>query len=199
MNALQTISDRRTEILRDLAGRVAERLLRKGYCTYSLLGGDFGEVLFLYYYSRIDAGYERIADELLDKTFRSIRYLPLVGTYCNGLSGFGYGLLMLEEAGFVEGAAEALPELDVLHPVCNVGFMLGRQSGRAQRNSACSKHPRLPAPRHAVPVFAVAVAASQSGDEAEIEIQSQLHPLPHWRQIALRGLPLYAQRTHIHN
>lgn len=112
MNALQTISDRRTEILRDLAGRVAERLLRKGYCTYSLLGGDFGEVLFLYYYSRIDAGYERIADELLDKTFRSIRYLPLVGTYCNGLSGFGYGLLMLEEAGFVEGAAEALPELD---------------------------------------------------------------------------------------
>ena len=33
----------------------------------SLLGGDFGEIMFLYYCSRIDGRYEAVADGLLDK------------------------------------------------------------------------------------------------------------------------------------
>lgn len=61
------MDDIRNDILRDLAARVAGRLQAKRYCNCSLLGSDFGEKMFLYYYSRIDERYEPVADGLLDK------------------------------------------------------------------------------------------------------------------------------------
>ena len=106
------MNNKRCEILNDLAARVAARLFQKSYCSYSLLGNDFGEVMFLYYYSRIDNRYEHIADKLLGKVFHSMKYMPLIGTYCNGLAGLGYGLTILQEDGFIAICDEALQQLD---------------------------------------------------------------------------------------
>lgn len=102
----------RNDILHDLAEQVASRLQAKRYCNYSLLGSDFGEIMFLYYCSRIDGRYEAVADGLLDKMFASIGSLPVLGTYCSGLAGMGVGLSILEADGFIEGASGALAELD---------------------------------------------------------------------------------------
>ncbi len=102
----------RNDILHDLAGQVAGRLQAKRYCNYSLLGSDFGEIMFLYYYSKIEERYEAIADGLLDKMFASIGSLPVWGTYCSGFAGMGVGLSILEADGFIEGVSEALAELD---------------------------------------------------------------------------------------
>ena len=106
------MNNKRCEILNDLAARVAARLFQKSYCSYSLLGNDFGEVMFLYYYSRIDNRYEHIADKLLGKIFHSMKYMPLIGTYCNGLAGLGYGLTILQEDGFIAICDEAMQQLD---------------------------------------------------------------------------------------
>lgn len=106
------MDDIRNEILRDVAWQVAERLLSKRYCNYSMLGSDFGEIMFLYYYSRIDRRCEAVADRLLDKMLASIGSLPVIGTYCSGLAGMGVGLSVLEADGFIEGAGGALAELD---------------------------------------------------------------------------------------
>lgn len=106
------MDDIRNDILRDLAARVAGRLQAKRYCNCSLLGSDFGEIMFLYYYSRIDERYEPVADGLLDRMFASMGSLPVFGTYCSGLAGMGVGLSILEADGFIEGASEALAEVD---------------------------------------------------------------------------------------
>lgn len=63
----------RNNILQDLAVQVASRLQAKRYCNCSLLGSDFGEIMFLYYYSRIDRRYEAVAYGLLDNVFISRR------------------------------------------------------------------------------------------------------------------------------
>ena len=102
----------RNDILADLAKAISNNLDQKKYCNYSLLGGDLGDIIFLYYYSRIDNRYEPVADSLLDKVFDSLNVFPVVGTYCNGFTGLGIALLALETDGFVSGASEALHELD---------------------------------------------------------------------------------------
>ena len=100
------------DILNDIALNVAERLSEKSLLNYGLLGGDFGDILFLYHYSRIENSCEEIADNLLDKMFHSLHSQPQVATYCNGLSGLGMGLLTLQKDGFIGG----VPPLPSKHP-----------------------------------------------------------------------------------
>lgn len=82
---------------------------------YSLLGGDFGAIFFLYYYSLIDKYYEGKADEAIDRLFQlvSTQKLRLLNTYCNGLAGIGIGLHILEEEGFISGISDSLEDFDL--------------------------------------------------------------------------------------
>lgn len=84
--------------------------------NYSLMSGKFGEILFLYYYSLINNEYQEKADMLLDELIENIstKNLPFTSTYCNGFAGFGLGLHMLEEAGFIDGSADTLDDIDVI-------------------------------------------------------------------------------------
>lgn len=77
------------EILRDIALNVADVLSQKPLLNYGLLGGDFGDILFLYHYSKTDSHYEAIADNLLEKMMLSLNRQPQVATYCSGLAGLG--------------------------------------------------------------------------------------------------------------
>ena len=51
-------------ILQDFAANISIRLNNRKQLNYSLLGGDLGDIIFLYHYSRIDAHYESIVDGL---------------------------------------------------------------------------------------------------------------------------------------
>lgn len=136
------------DIINDIALNVAERLSEKSLLNYGLLGGDFGDILFLYHYSRIENSCEEIADNLLDKMFHSLHRQPQVATYCNGLSGLGMGLLTLQKDGFIGGVDTALDaidpaishsldifiknnNIDFLHGLIGIGFyLLDRQKSR---------------------------------------------------------------------
>ena len=140
----------KAEILSDIALKVAERLSLRNALSYSLLGGDFGDILFLYHYSKIDGRYEAIADNLLDKMILSLNRQPQVATYCNGLAGLGVGLLSLQHDGFVDGVDTSLDSIDptiarlldsfvsennidFLHGLIGIGFyMLDRSNSRKE-------------------------------------------------------------------
>lgn len=102
----------KNDILRDIALEISNRLVSRPLLNYSLLGGDFGEILFLYHYSRIDSCYVAIADNLLEKMLHSLHRQPQVATYCNGLTGLGVGLLTLQQDGFISGVDSALGSID---------------------------------------------------------------------------------------
>lgn len=99
-------------ILQDFAARISIRLNNRRQLNYSLLGGDMGDIIYLYHYSRIESRYEAIADSLLDKMFLSLHRQPLVATYCNGLAGLGAGLLTLQQDEFISGVDSALGSID---------------------------------------------------------------------------------------
>ena len=100
------------EILSDIALNVENRLSLSPLLNYSLLGGDLGDIIFLYHYSRIDGRYESIADGLLEKVLCSLSRQPRIVTYCNGLAGLGVGLLALQQEGFISGVDQALDSID---------------------------------------------------------------------------------------
>lgn len=129
------------DIIGDIASGVANRLDSKPLLNYSLLGGDFGEILFLYHYSRTGHGYEAIADNSLDKMLHSLHCQHQVATYCNGLAGLGVGLLSMQHDGFIDGVETALDaidptiaksldlfissnNIDFLHGLIGIGFYL---------------------------------------------------------------------------
>lgn len=101
--------------LDEIAPLIVENLQNK-MNNFSLLGGNLGEVIFLYYYSRVDKEYEEKADEALEKLLEkvSIDNGYFVSTYCNGFAGLGIALHLLEEEGFIEGSADVLEEVDLL-------------------------------------------------------------------------------------
>ncbi len=96
----------------DIASYVDTELCRKTWLNYSLLGGDFGAICFLYYYSKVDPKYGAVADRYLDKMLSGITRRPFVYTYCNGIAGLGIGLQLLEHDGFLEGVSTSLDEYD---------------------------------------------------------------------------------------
>lgn len=99
-------------ILQDFAANISIRLNNRKQLNYSLLGGDLGDIIFLYHYSRIDAHYESIADGLLEKMLQSLSMQPRIATYCNGLAGLGVGLLTLQQDGVISGVDSALGSID---------------------------------------------------------------------------------------
>lgn len=132
-------------ILQDFAAKTSIRLNNRKQLNYSLLGGDLGDIIFLYHYSRIDAHYESIADGLLEKMLRSLSLQPRVATYCNGLAGLGVGLLTLQQDEFISGVDSALGaidpvislslesfiednNIDFLHGLIGIGFYLLEKS-----------------------------------------------------------------------
>jgi lantibiotic modifying enzyme len=129
------------DILSDIALNVEDRLSLSPLLNYGLLGGDLGDIIFLYHYSRIDSCYESKADGLFEKILQSLSLQPRVATYCSGLAGLGVGLLSLQHDGFLDGAETALDaidptiaksldlfisnnNIDFLHGLIGVGFYL---------------------------------------------------------------------------
>ena len=91
-------------------------LVQAPFCTNAgLYTGTIGLVLFFFHYARFtgQSMYEDFAEELLDLSgCRLAGDLPPGFGY--GLSGIGWALVYLEEAGFLEGdLSDALSELDV--------------------------------------------------------------------------------------
>lgn len=132
-------------ILQDFAANISLRLNNRKQLNYSLLGGDLGDIIFLYHYSRIDAHYESIADGLLEKMLQSLSMQPRIATYCNGLAGLGVGLLTLQQDGVISGVDSALGaidpvislslesfvednNIDFLHGLIGIGFYLLEKS-----------------------------------------------------------------------
>jgi len=139
-------------ILQDFAAKTSIRLDSRKQLNYSLLGGDLGDIIFLYHYSRIEAHYESIADGLLEKMLQSLSLQPRVATYCNGLAGLGVGLLTLQQDGFVCGVDSALGSIDpvislsiesfvednnidFLHGLIGIGFYLLERSNYSKEYS----------------------------------------------------------------
>lgn len=139
-------------ILQDFAANISIRLNNRKQLNYSLLGGDLGDIIFLYHFSRIDNRYESIADGLLEKMLQSLSLQPCVSTYCNGLAGLGLGLLTLQQDGFISGVDSALGSIDpvislslesfvednnidFLHGLIGIGFYLLERNNSSKEYS----------------------------------------------------------------
>lgn len=139
-------------ILQDFAANISIRLNNRKQLNYSLLGGDLGDIIFLYHYSRIDAHYESIADGLLEKMLQSLSMQPRIATYCNGLAGLGVGLLTLQQDEVISGVDSALGSIDpvislslesfvednnidFLHGLIGIGFYLLERSKSSKEYS----------------------------------------------------------------
>lgn len=87
----------------------------KSSLNYGLLSGDFGIVYAMYYLSKdLDSSID--VDKYLDKVLFSIHKLPLIYSYCNGISGLGYGLYRLQNDKFISNASANLSFFDkVIH------------------------------------------------------------------------------------
>ncbi|MCH5216818.1 MAG: hypothetical protein J1F10_07730 [Muribaculaceae bacterium] len=110
-------------ILENVAQQIAIELRNKSYLTCGLLSGDFGKIIYLYEYSKINPSYAKTADELLQKlfdTYRSTQYIP---TYCGGIAGFGIGLHILENSKYVSGANNYLSDIDNYLSICLQNFL----------------------------------------------------------------------------
>ncbi len=127
------------EITEDIALSTYLKLKNKSHLNYSLLGGDLGEIAYLYYYSRVDISYKDYAEECMERLLSNVTKGIPFSTYCNGLAGLGVGLMSLEKDGFITGSNEALKsvdeylssqnrffisqgELDFLHGLIGLGF-----------------------------------------------------------------------------
>lgn len=142
----------KNDILSDIAFLINKKLTLKPLLNYGLLGGDLGDIIFLYHYSRIDSSYESIADGLLEKMLQSLSLQPRVATYCSGLAGLGVGLLSLQRDGFIDGVETALDaidptiaksldlfisnnNIDFLHGLIGIGFYLLERSNSSKEYS----------------------------------------------------------------
>lgn len=101
------------QILHNTANELTAYLDKKNILNYSLFGGDFGGIIYLYHYSKINKEYETVADGFLDKIFSVLKYRPAIGSYCNGLAGLGIGLHYLDVNNFISGVDGALDEFDI--------------------------------------------------------------------------------------
>lgn len=102
-----------SEIIKSIADITYNRLIQKRQMNYSLLGGDLGEIAFLYYYSRLNHQYQQFGDDCLKKLLSDFSSCSHIPTYCNGVAGLGMGLLSLEIDGFVTGCNKALDNIDI--------------------------------------------------------------------------------------
>lgn len=102
------------KILERVTTRTIFDLRSKLRPNYSLLGGDFGEVVFLYIASKHGFCNINNADNALDSILSGIKKHPIISTYCNGLAGLCVGLKWLQDAGFIDGVLESLGVYDTV-------------------------------------------------------------------------------------
>ena len=87
--------------------------------SLGLLGGRLGEILFLYYYSLIDKQYQEIADFNIDELMKHIKATGKYHySYTHGFAGFGIGIYLLEESGFVEKDKDQFDDIDLYLQYC---------------------------------------------------------------------------------
>ena len=101
-----------SNILEGLAKTIAKKLKNTASLNYSLLGGNFGEILFLYYYSRLNPDYLAIAECQTDRMLAGLNRISPIATYCNGLAGLALGLNELQQDGFMQGVDDAIGAFD---------------------------------------------------------------------------------------
>lgn len=90
------------------------QLSNKPKLNLSLLGGDFGEVIYLLFAAKNGVFDEGSAFAALDRTLLSFRQGRLYPTYCDGIAGFFTGMEILEEMGMIEGFSSAARQCDPL-------------------------------------------------------------------------------------
>ncbi|MBO4814379.1 MAG: hypothetical protein J5523_05415 [Muribaculaceae bacterium] len=100
------------DILEGVAKTVRQKLETTATLNYSLLGGNFGEILFLYYYSRVNHDYLAIAEQQTDRMFADMSRIMSIASYCNGLAGLAIGLNELQRDGFMQGIDDAIEVFD---------------------------------------------------------------------------------------
>ena len=99
----------------DIIARTIEEHCQKENGNYSLLTGNMGEILFLYYYSLRNKSYKEKAEILLDQLTESLSTSSYYQfSYCNGLAGFGIGMHLLAEGGFIEDSPDMLDDIDIV-------------------------------------------------------------------------------------
>ncbi len=99
-------------ILEGVARTMRRKLEATATLNYSLLGGNFGEILFLYYYSRVNPDYLAIAECQTDRMLAGLNRISPIATYCNGLAGLALGLNELQQDGFMQGVDDAIGAFD---------------------------------------------------------------------------------------
>lgn len=84
------------------------RLKNKTALDFSLLGGDFGCVMYLYYAAQNELcdinEIHPLLDKVLSNTYIDAKHL----TYCNGIAGLCAGLIQLEKDGIIDGALDSV-------------------------------------------------------------------------------------------
>lgn len=102
---MEKLPDLKKSLIQPLVNNIIKELKLKSNLDISLLGGDFGSVMSLYYASKHGYCKQEQADELLDRVLQNLNVMSNPqATYCNGLTGLSIGLCMLEKDGFIEGA-----------------------------------------------------------------------------------------------
>lgn len=149
------------KIIESVTTRTLFDLRGKKTLNYSLLGGDFGEVIYLYRASESGLCGKDDADTALDSILSSIRRRPIVGTYCNGLAGLCVGLKLLEKAGHIEGVSESVGVYD--------GLLIQRCNQMLQSN--------LDFLHGAIGIGLYFVMRAEEDKNARIQVKSILHHL----------------------
>lgn len=99
-------------ILKDIVNTVLDDVHKNDNQNYSLLGGDLGQSIFLYFAASAGLCKYSEANYYLKKILDSVRSSPIIHTYCNGIAGLCVGLTMLERYGFIEGVTDSIPIYD---------------------------------------------------------------------------------------
>lgn len=119
--------------LKNITKMITSHLEEIKFYDYGLLGGNLGEVMFLYLQSRIDSDLNIVADYMLDNILKTLKSPSLNSSYCNGLAGLGIGLNFLESEGFLEDTGYAMSDFDTYIAYCldidltndNIDFLHG--------------------------------------------------------------------------
>ena len=118
------MNSNKPDILKEVATIVFSNLSNKTQLNYSLLGGDLGDIMFLYAYSTIDNHYKAIAEELTERMLSCFtKQDAFQFTYCNGIAGMAIGLNELQKAGFISGLDQSLDEIDEILESVSLRYM----------------------------------------------------------------------------
>lgn len=97
-----------TDIISSVTHNVNEELRTTALLTPSLMAGDFGKIVFLFYASKHRFISASVPEYYITKLFQDILKQPLQTSYCNGLAGLCIGIELLERDGLIDSIGEKL-------------------------------------------------------------------------------------------